>query len=393
MASKQILFLAAGITALSLALQSCNKDPDDPDSNLPEETILLGGNINLEALPNFANQTVPDYIRRDNTRGNEITDAGATLGRVLFYDKNLSVNNRISCASCHKQSVGFGDNNSLSIGANGITGRHSMRLINARFSAEDNFFWDERAETLEQQTTMPIQDHNEMGFSGQNGDPSIEDLMVKLAALDYYAPLFEFAFGSPEITEDRMQLAMAQFVRSIQSFDSRYDQGRAQQRNDRMPFPNFNEAENLGKQLFMGNAQFDNNGQRVGGGVGCASCHQPPEFGIVPNSGNNGVTHTATGDGQDFTVTRSPSMRDLVHPNGTLNGNMMHTGDFNSLRAMLLHYNSIPTTPQGLDNRLRPGGNLARLNMSEEELQSLEAFLKTLTGNAVYVDPKWSDPF
>jgi cytochrome c peroxidase len=77
----------------------------------------------------------------------------------LFYDKNLSVNNSVSCASCHKQELAFGDNVTACIGVNGVTGRHSMRLVNTRFSNESRFFWDERANTLETQTTMPIQDH------------------------------------------------------------------------------------------------------------------------------------------------------------------------------------------------------------------------------------------
>ena len=110
-----------------------------------------------------------NYIDDDNSGGNAITNSSVLLGRVLFYDKNLSVDNTISCASCHQQVNGFGDDARLSQGVDGMTGRHSMRLINARFGNERRFFWDERANSLEQQTTMPIQDHIEMGFSGQGG--------------------------------------------------------------------------------------------------------------------------------------------------------------------------------------------------------------------------------
>jgi len=114
-----------------------------------------------------------------------------------------------------------------------------MRLVNARFSEEVRFFWDERAANLEDQTSQPIQDHIEMGFSGTNGDPSLDDLIAKLSNIEYYPILFEQAFGSTNITEQRMQNAMAQFIRSIQSFDSRYDQGRAQVNNRRNNFNNF----------------------------------------------------------------------------------------------------------------------------------------------------------
>jgi len=92
------------------------------------------------------------------------------LGRVLFYDKNLSVNNTISCASCHKQEFAVGDTAVSSLGVdNGRTERHSMRLINTRYANEAKFFWNERAASLEAQVTMPIVDHLEMGFSGQTG--------------------------------------------------------------------------------------------------------------------------------------------------------------------------------------------------------------------------------
>ena len=141
----------------------------------------------------------------------------------------------------------------------------------------------------------------------------------------------------------------------------------------------------------MAPAQFNQNGERTGGGLNCATCHQPPEFIIDRNSGNNGLVITATGDGTDISITRSPSMRDLVGPNGQLNGNMMHTGNF-TMRAMLQHYNVVPQA-QGLDPRLRPNGNPQRLNMTEQEFQQMEAFLRTLTGNDMYTNPKWSDPF
>lgn len=373
---------------LGTTLSSCKKDQED---ETPTEQTVLNGAIDLGNLPNYANQELPRYINRDNTGSNRITDVGATLGRVLFYDKNLSATNTISCASCHQQQFAFGDVAQLSQGANGITGRHSMRLVNARFGDEARFFWDERTATLEAQSTMPIQDHNEMGYSGANGDLSMDDLLIKLAALAYYPTLFEHAFGSPEITEARMQLALAQFVRSIQSFDSKYDRGLQMARNDRQDFENFTAAENAGKRLFLDPPQAGPNGQRVGGGAGCAGCHQPPEFSIDPNSGNNGVVAAADGNGQDIDVTRSPTLRDLVGPDGQLNGQMMHTGNFN-MQAMLAHYNNVPNAP-GLDPRLRPGGALQQLNLSQQEFAQLEAFLRTLTGSDVYTNQKWSDPF
>lgn len=212
---------------------------------------IFQGKIDTGNLENYANQFIPDYIKKDNSGSNLITDKGATLGRVLFYDKNLSITNKLSCASCHQQIFAFSDTAVASQGVNGLTGRHSMRLVNARFGEETKFFWDERAASLEQQTTRPIQDHNEMGFSGQNGDSSINDLITKLSKIGYYKELFSFVYGSPEITENKMQLALAQFIRSIQSFDSKYDAGRSLVDNDTVSFPNFTNQENTGKNLFM----------------------------------------------------------------------------------------------------------------------------------------------
>ena len=114
-----------------------------------------------------------------------------------------------------------------------------MRLVNARFATETRFFWDERAATLENQTTQPVRDHVEMGFSGTLGDPDFAALTAKLAAIPEYRVLFAMAFGDAAVTEVRIQLALAQFVRSIQSFDSKFDQGRALVANNGAAFPNF----------------------------------------------------------------------------------------------------------------------------------------------------------
>ena len=360
-------------------------------SSVLSSALAGDGVIDLtEPLYGYASQTVPSYINangtKDNTQGNTITDRGATLGRVLFYDKKLSRNETVSCSSCHIQANAFSDTATASTGVAGTTGRHAMRLINTRFSVERKFFWDERAATLENQTTRPIQDHGEMGFSGTNGDPTFSDLLVKLAALKEYQVLFKLAFGDSAITEDRMQKALSQFVRSIQSFDSRYDTGRAQAPNDGADFSNFTDAENRGKLLFL-------NPPGPQGGAGCAGCHRPPEFDIDPTSGNNGITASLAG-GTDLTNTRSPSLRDLVGPGGESHGPFMHDGSRATLLDVINHYNQIPANNANLDNRLRrPGNGLQNLNLTQNQKADLVAFLMTLTGMNVYSDPKWSDPF
>jgi len=370
------------IISLGLAL-SCTEQEELLQESVSYEAVqtTFENSIDLNSLPDYEGQEIPNYITKDNTVNNPVTNEGAILGRVLFYDKNLSVDNTISCSSCHQQSKAFGDSELVSTGVNGETGRHSMRLINSRFSDETQFFWDERAQTLEIQTTLPIQDHNEMGFSGENGDPDLDDLIAKLQSIDYYQELFDFAYGDEEVTQVRIQNALAQFIRSIQSFDSKFDQGRAEVNNITTDFSNFTTEENLGKRLFL-----DPPGA---GGAGCAGCHRPPEFDIDPSSRNNGVIGLIGENGQDLTNTRSPSLRDLFDPGGELNGPLMHDGSFNSLLDVVNHYNLIDEPNQNLDPRLR-GQNL---NLSDEEKEALVAFVKTLSGTAVYTDERWSDPF
>lgn len=391
----------------------------DPDGESVSESFSLSisidqdavratfiDSVDLDAMFNYANQPVPDYIGPLLDNGNPVTDAGATLGRVLFYDRNLSIDNSVSCSSCHSQSIGFTDNLTVSPGVGGgVTRRHSMRIINSRFGHQpaegqptpttSTQFWDQRAASHEDQATQPIRDPNEHGFAGEGGAPGFDDLIVKMETLPYYEELFRFAFLDPEITEEKMQLALAQFIKSIQSFDSRYDEGRAQVDDNGDPFPNFTPAENNGKALFAGR----------GTGLNCAACHQPPEFVIQtgPARGHNGVVGEANDPLEfDFTNTRSPSLRDMVTPDGIPNGQFMHDGSLLDLRDVLDHYSNI-AEPAGepqrtdfinsLDRRLRDGDTARQFNLTDAQKDELEAFLRTLSGEAVYTDERWSNPF
>ena len=168
-------------------------------------------------------------------------------------------------------------------------------------------------------------------------------------------------------------------------------------------------AENAGKRLFTEDFKFElgevdvkrfrgtskmDVAKRISGGLNCATCHQPPEFDIDPATLNNGIIGVAgTLNNIDLTNTRAPSLRDIVNPNGDLNGPLMHNGGITSLEALVEHYNLIDIDPlnTNLDPRLGgPGGNLQLTTTEKEDLIN---FLKTLTGMAVYSDEKWSDPF
>jgi cytochrome c peroxidase len=200
----------------------------------------------------------------------------------------------------------------------------------------------------------------EMGFSGTNGDPDIDSLFRKIASKDYYSTLFTHVYGNSIVTETRIQNALAQFIRSIQSFDSKFDAGLVTANNINTGFNNFTNDENTGENLFLTPPQFDNTGSRIGGGT-------------------------------DLTNTKSPSLKDLFNSSGTL----MHNGSFANLSAVISHYNSIPnqTGNNNLDPRLRLGENFQQLNLTPQEINQIVAFVKTLSGNSIYTEDKWSNPF
>lgn len=388
--------VVSSLLVLILFFQFCSKNEGLVVTPYESITAAFGNNIDPDNLANYANQSKPAYITKDNTGSNAISNAKATLGRVLFYDKSLSIDNTISCGSCHKQEFAFSDTAIASKGVlGGLTGRHSMRLINARFAIESKFFWNERAASLEAQTTQPIQDHAEMGFSGQPGRPGFDSLVNKMEGTGYYKELFQFVYGDKNVTEQRLQECLAQFIRSIQSFDSKFDAGRIQANNDNQPFPNFTPQENMGKNLFLTPPVFNATGSRINGGLGCAGCHRAPEFDIDPNTGNNGIIGIINGPGIDIDNTRAPSLRDLTDRNGNPNGAMMHTAGIATLQGVIGHYGTINLAPGNnrLDPRLRPNGFGQQLNLNAQEVDAVIAFLKTLTGSTVYSDSKWSNPF
>jgi len=337
---------------------------------LPANAALYSDASN--PLPRHFFQAAPNAgspIGADNTPASNITtNAGATLGRVLFYDRRLSVNDRVSCSSCHQQQFAFSDTARLSRGfLGGVTGRHSMGLANARFYANRRFFWDERAASLEAQVLQPIQDGTEMGLTLPNA-------MAKLSATTYYPALFNAAFGSAEITSDRVGLALSQFVRSLVSVNSKFD--RAFGANG---VPNFAAAftaqELAGQNLFNGRA-------------GCARCHGTNAH-IGDDAHNTGLDATITDVGAGTGRFKSPSLRNIaVRPP------YMHDGRFQTLAQVVAFYDSGVQNNPGLDNRLRgPGGQPLRLNLSAAERASLVAFLGTLTDNTFLTDVRLSKPF
>ncbi len=345
-------------------------------------------NLDFAAPANYASPALPAYYDAtvaaiDNTPpGDPVNDKIATLGRVLFYDKNLSVNNAVSCASCHQQARGFDDPNRFSIGFAGgtFTTAHAMRLGNTRYFRPGTAFWDRRAASLEAQASQPIQNPVEMGFDAAHG--GLTALFAKLQTLPYYAPIFTQAFGDSAITEARVQRALAQFERAMVSTGSAWDTGFALTFNPALPdrglnanLANFSAEQNRGRTLFVT--------APGAGGAGCVACHVPPTFALAANSRSNGL------DAGETTVFKSPSLKNVA-----LSGAFMHDGRFSSLAQVVEHYNSGVQAGPALDNRLlAPGGLPRQLGLTVADKAALVAFLGTLTDAGFVADAKFSSPF
>lgn len=344
--------------------------------------------INLNALPNYASPAYPVHYdaavrSQDNSPvDNPVTDKGATLGRVLFHDRRLSINQTVSCASCHQRANGLTDGEQFSVGFNTVdrTDMHSMRLGNARFYTPGRAFWDRRATSFEAQATQPIVNAVEMGFDEKNG--GMAAVITRMNGLKYYPELFKAVFGDTLITETRMQRAIAQYVRSAVSTDSRFDAGFAQVYSAGLPdrglsasFTTLTAQENRGKTLFVTPPQQ--------GGAGCIVCHTAPAFALTANSLSNGL------DAGESRVFKSPSLKGVA-----IGGPYMHDGRFTTLEQVVEHYNSGIQNGPALDNRLRgPGGVPQRLNLAAADKLALAAFLRTLTDTVLISNAKFSSPF
>ncbi len=371
-----------------------------------------GGHAPAPVLPatpyNYAAPDLPAHFLTRLVRGldntpadNPITDHGATLGRVLFYDKKLSVDGTIACASCHKQENAFTDPNRFSTGVLGRKGdRNSMALVNLRYYRNGRAFWDERAKTLEEQALGPIENPVEMGHE-------LGKALEALKAQDHYGPLFARAFGDPEINADRLAKALAQFVRSLVSYQSRYDEGIAQSRSIFEDFPNFTAEENRGKTIFLGEHDRASRGN-------CATCHlrdfafferrdQAKQTAIffIDQARNNGLEAKLVSDDNgigdhslnagDYGRFKSSSLRNVE-----VTGPYMHDGRFQTLEEVVTFYNESVQPHPNLDPQLFGGpgrGRVRLMGLDEADKKALVAFLKTLTDRKFLTDPKFSDPF
>ena len=379
---KKHRFLVFGVVFISLALFNCKKE----SKNQVGDTPLWLSDLSIPIIPyNYENPNLPDFFNSrqilvsDNTpTSNPISNWGATLGRALFYDKRLSINNTISCGSCHKQNIGFSDDARFSKGFNQEeTSRHSMGLVNSRYYFRGSFFWDERAKTLEEQVLQPIKDHIEMGMT-------IDLVISRLNETNYYSQLFELAFGNKKIDSVQISKALSQFVRSLVSYRSKYDEGRKFSSSATQPFYNFTESENRGKSIFM------NSGE-----LSCSGCHITDLF-IGDNPRNNGMKISSdsgvgaiTQNPVDYFAFKVPSLKNI-----SIRPPYMHDGSFSTLEEVIDHYSDNIAEHAYLDPHFRkPNGETLQFNLTNEEKNDLINFLNTLTDEKMIKDDKFSNPF
>lgn len=338
-------------------------------------------------------------IAADNTLvSNPLTNDGATLGRVLFYDTRLSVNNTVSCASCHVQAFAFSEPQRFSRGfAGAFTDRNAPQLTNVRFYDNGHMFWDERADTLETQALEPIRSNIEMGNT-------LANLVATVEAQAFYPPLFEAAFGDDQVTPERIGAALAQFQRAIVSYQSRLDAAIIGDDPD-VDAPDF--AGRLSAAELRGMAMFEPvdaqilaaAGQGPVQSMGCDQCHQTAAqvMSTAPNGGpgpqNIGLDPVVAGVGangiDDF---KAPSLRNVA-----VSAPYMHDGRFESLEAVVRFY-AEEVNDNGETSRLLRQGNQAngaiqRFNLDDDEIADLVAFLNALTDEAILTDPRFADPF
>ncbi|MGY6562798.1 MAG: cytochrome-c peroxidase [Luteibaculaceae bacterium] len=359
---KEIWLLTIPLTVI--ALSSCN-----PDAN-KEDNGLIGPTPYALEIPLF-------FPQMDIPQDNPLTIEGIELGRKLFYDKTLSINNNISCASCHKQEYAFSDPARFSTGSTGVLGvRNSMTLANIGWAPR--FFWDGRMSTLEELVLHPIPDPKEMALPWEDAESRLNNNPV-------YPALFMKAFGTNSIDRNLVSKAIAQFMRTLISSESKFDRVRRGQ-------DTFTALEALGFDLFR-----EEGGDPLFGGMGgadCFHCHGSENRLFTDmqmrNNGLDAVFNDLgfggfTGNPLDYGKFKVPTLRNVE-----VTGPFMHDGRFNNLMEVMEHYNSggVPSETIDVNMKFDEGG----LGLTEHSKQAVIAFMLTLTDHDFLTNPNFSNP-
>jgi cytochrome c peroxidase len=297
-----------------------------------------------------------------------ITKEGFELGRKIFYDTRLSRDNSTSCGSCHNQYAAFTQHgHAVSHGIDNQLGRrNSLPVQNMLW--EPRFFWDGGVHNLELVPITAITSPVEM-------DESPAKVLEKLRNAPEYPPMFEAAYGDAEITSGRFLFALAQFMGSLVSADSKYDQVQRGENGAK-----FTETEQRGYALFK---------------THCTGCHTEPLFsdhsfrdnGLFKNYVRDKGRFEISLDSSDLGKFRVPSLRNL-----SFTKPYMHDGSMNSLEAVLNHYAGGLYESQNLDPLLRKPAGSPGLALSAGDKQDIIAFLRTLDDEVFVRNPAFGEP-
>lgn len=358
---------------LLLFFSTC-REPDDVDGLVYDPTP-----VTLQQPQFFPPIEIPAE--------NPLTEEGIQLGRRLFYDPILSGDNSLACAGCHKQANAFTDPRRFSVGIDNIAGtRNSMALFNLVYPS--SFFWDGRSATLEEQILEPVPNPIEMHEEWPNA-------VSELQSTADYPKMYYQAFGDSAITKELTAKAIAQFLRTILSSNSRYDKhlrgelfGTSQE---------WTESEERGFELFMG----EFNGPGTGGD--CFHCHGNILYHLVGQSDqfrNNGLQAAATvndfpdkglgditGNPMDNGKFKIPSLRNIE-----ITAPYMHDGRFNTLEEVVNFYSEGLKHSPTIDP-LMEAAQQGGVQLTQQQKQDLVAFLKALTDQSLATNPAFSDPF
>ncbi len=321
---------------------------------------------------------------------NPMTVEGVALGRFLFYEERLSGNNTMSCATCHSSAMAFSDGNAVSEGIDGLTGRRSsMALINLGYA--NSFFWDGRAPTLEEQILRPVRDPIEMHETWMNA-------MSELQAHPAYPNLFNAAFGTTAIDSTLAARAIAQFLRTLISGNSKYD--KVVRSEDAFTI---DESEGLvlfqaeggpeGQQIFLPGGGFV-----VGqGGADCFHCHTDAAGLFTDEQFHNNALQTepytdigraeVTNDPFDAGKFKTPTLRNIM-----LTAPYMHDGRFATIDEVLDHYNDGGHPGPTVDAFMKFTDEESTLELTAPKRMQVKAFLNALTDLDFVNNPAFADP-
>jgi len=335
--------------------------------------------INIDATPYTLN-IPPFFPQMDIPEDNPMTVEGVELGRHLFWDTRLSGDNTQSCASCHLPENAFSDPEQFSIGITGAVGnRQAMACQNLGWA--QNFFWDGRAPSLEDQVVEPVENPIEMNSSW-------DVVIAELAATDLYPPMYKAAFGTSTITKERSGKALAAFLRTLISGNSKFDR-------QRLGLYTYTESEQNGFNLYISEGGDPDNGQGGQGGADCFHCHG---FGASQFSDylphNNGLDSIFVdlgvggnnGNPNDYGKFKTPTLRNIE-----LTSPYMHDGRFTTLEEVIDHYDSGGKPSATIDSFMKytDGG----LHLTDQKKEDLINFLKCLTDTSFVNNAAFLSPF